>query len=96
MKVVINWCYGGFELSDKALDFMGITDEEERHDFKWCNDCERRTDPRLIKAVEVLGKEAEANHCTRLKIVEIPDDVKWYIDDYDGSESVEECHRSWR
>jgi len=30
-----------------------------------------------------------------LKIVEIPDDVNYYISDYDGMEAVEEAHRTW-
>ena len=30
-----------------------------------------------------------------LKIVEIPDDVEWEIDDYDGIETIHEVHRSW-
>jgi len=53
-----------------------------------------REDPALVKTVEKLGKEANGS-CSDLTIVEIPDDVKWTIDDYDGLESVEEEHRSW-
>lgn len=96
MKVVINSCFGGFHLSEKALDFMGITDEEERYDFEFCWECDRRSDPRLIAVVEALGEEAANDGTyTHLKIVEIPDDIDWYISEYDGWESVEECHRSW-
>ena len=48
-----------------------------------------RDDVKLIQAVEELKPEW-------LKIVEIPDDVKWYIfQDEDGSETIEEVHRSW-
>ena len=53
-----------------------------------------RDDPDLITVVEELGPEADGSHAD-LKIVEIPDDVKWVIDEYDGWESVEEEHRSW-
>jgi hypothetical protein len=31
-----------------------------------------------------------------LKVVEIPDDVEWYIEEYDGMEHVAESHRTWR
>jgi hypothetical protein len=53
-----------------------------------------RTDPLLVEAVKKLKERANGS-CARLKVVEIPDDVKYYIDDYDGMESVDEQHRSW-
>jgi hypothetical protein len=28
--------------------------------------------------------------------VDIPDDVKWEIEEYDGNEWVAEVHRTWR
>lgn len=53
-----------------------------------------RDDPALIKTVEDLGKAA-SNRFSDLQVVEIPDDVKWVIDEYDGLETVKEEHRSW-
>lgn len=53
-----------------------------------------RTDPILIEVVEELGEAADGR-CAKLRLVEIPDDVKWYIHDYDGIESVYEKHRIW-
>ena len=53
-----------------------------------------RTDENLIKVVEELGSEANSKF-SDLKIVEIPDDVEWEIDDYDGIETIHEIHRSW-
>lgn len=53
-----------------------------------------RNDLNLIKVIEELGEEVNTQY-SKLKIVEIPDDVEWEIDDYDGMESVEEVHRSW-
>jgi hypothetical protein len=53
-----------------------------------------RTDPDLVAVVQELGKEAEGS-CAELKIVEIPDDVEWQIEEYDGSEWVAEKHRTW-
>ena len=32
---------------------------------------------------------------SELKIVEVPDDVNWYIEEYDGMEHVAERHRTW-
>lgn len=54
-----------------------------------------RNDPALVETVKRLGSRADG-HCAKLKIVEIPDGVEWGIDEYDGQESVEEAHRSWR
>lgn len=48
----------------------------------------------LIAAVEILGREANGD-CAELAIIEIPEDVNWTIDDYDGAESVVEVHRTW-
>jgi hypothetical protein len=55
-----------------------------------------RNGPFLVQVVEELGKEAN-NEWVSLKVVEIPDGVKWEIVHRDGEgESVEERHRSWR
>ena len=56
---------------------------------------ENRSDPLLIKVVEELGVEAASGKLAELAIVEIPDDVQYTIEDYDGRESVHEKHRSW-
>ena len=53
-----------------------------------------RNNPFLIQVVEELGVEANGQ-CAELEIVEIPDDVEWDIDDYDGVETIHEKHRSW-
>lgn len=53
-----------------------------------------RNDPILIQVVEELGDKANDRY-SELKIVEIPDDVKWQIDEYDGAEWVAEQHRTW-
>lgn len=53
-----------------------------------------RSDEKLIKVVEELGKKANGS-CASLEIVEIPDGVEYVIDDYDGIETIHEKHRSW-
>jgi hypothetical protein len=53
-----------------------------------------RADPLLVQVVEELGEFADGRHA-ELKIVEIPDDVEWQIDEYDGLEWVAEKHRTW-
>ena len=53
-----------------------------------------RNDPALVATVRELGEEANGE-CADLEIVEIPDDVKWHIEEYDGMESIHEDHRVW-
>ena len=53
-----------------------------------------RDDPNLIKVIETLGEKANGRF-SQLKIVEIPDNVEWTIDEYDGAEWVAEKHRTW-
>jgi hypothetical protein len=53
-----------------------------------------RDDPTLIHVIEELGETANGPFA-ELKIVEIPESIEFEIDDYDGMESIHECHRSW-
>ena len=147
MKIVINKCFGGFGLSDKAYEklieygvpvrkyiqekrgkdgrykktknnegkiifdreltppgedtfsdlywkYKGKSRLEQRYWDGWTRDYENRNDLLVIKVVEELGKKA-SGPLAELKVVEIPDDIKWEIDDYDGIESIHEVHRSW-
>ena len=53
-----------------------------------------RDDPTLVQVVTELGTAADDRY-SELEIVEIPDDVKWQIEEYDGKEWVAEVHRTW-
>lgn len=53
-----------------------------------------RSDPLLIEVIEELGKEANGPFA-KIKIVKIPADAKWHIEEYDGAEWVAEDHRTW-
>jgi hypothetical protein len=54
----------------------------------------KRDDPTLVQVVKELKKKA-SGACAYLKVVSIPDDVKWVIAEYDGAEWVAEEHRTW-
>lgn len=58
---------------------------------EWCNSCESnyhyRYDPLLIECIETLGQEKASGDFALLAIKEIEDDF-FYIDEYDGSETV--------
>jgi hypothetical protein len=53
-----------------------------------------RNDPDLIAVIEEFGDDAHG-WAAVLKIVEIPDDVEWQIEEYDGREHIAEKHRTW-
>jgi hypothetical protein len=93
-KVVINRYYGGFCLSRKAVELIAaLKGCLPREVDEWAAD---RDDPDLVFAVESLGgKAAHGCYNGELKVVEIPDDVEFYIEDYDGRERVAEAHRTW-
>jgi hypothetical protein len=90
MKIVINACYGGFGLSKEALALFneraGTVITHERNI--------ERNNPILVEIVEQLGESADGCYA-ELKVVEIPDDVQWQIEEYDGNEWVAEKHRTW-
>ena len=93
-RIVINTDFGGFGLSETALNlyraYAGIKEDDQFYDF----DIERN-DPILLQVIEQLGvNDASGNHAN-LKIVDVPDDVQWVVEEYDGKEHVAECHRTW-
>ena len=90
MKIVINRCYGGFGLSEKALVEIAsakCVNELNAHDIP-------RDDPDLVAVVESLGERSWGEY-SKLKVVEVPDGVEWFIHEYDGMEHVAEKHRTW-
>jgi hypothetical protein len=111
MKIVINGCPGGFSLSEKAIlryaeiKSINLVSKDEyglKHyyvDFidndNYFSDSDiPRSDPALVQVVEELGHDADGQFAN-LKIIEVPDSVKWHISEYDGSEHVAENHRTW-
>lgn len=92
IKIVINTDYGGFGLSESALEEYkkrkGITDENFHH-WGILRDC-----PILVAMIEEGDNNINGDYAD-LKVVEIPEDVDWYIEEYDGMEHVAERHRTW-
>lgn len=101
MKIVLNKCYGGFSVSEAVYNELG---------FKWDgygylnnelfgienNDCiAYRANEKLIAAIEKIGEEKASGSYAELRVVEVPDDIEWEIDDHDGIEILHEQHRSW-
>lgn len=95
MKIVISKTHHGFNLSRKAqkrlieLGFTSCSGEEYMLDFE-----EDRANKYLIRVVEELKEEANGGSSV-LKVVEIPDDIEYEIEEYDGIEWISEKHRTW-
>ncbi len=86
IKIVINKTYGGFGLTEEMMEYVGykkICSWDRYHD---CS----RTDPKLIEFLERYPERAST-----LNVVDIPDDVEWEIENYDGKEWISEKHRTW-
>lgn len=87
-KVIINRCYGGFGLSDKAFAlYKERTGEDIERGFYLEG---YRYDKTLIEIVEQLGEEANGK-CSKLEVVEFPSYITYdmlEINEYDGLESV--------
>ncbi len=139
MKIVINVCGGGFDLSPQALLWLyghgfdepgsktPIDEYFKQGDSGWKVKAltawrqylsdpparpfplwvfspderfvlnirdQNRAHPLLVKCVETLKEGANGKYAN-LKIVEIPDGVKWQIEEDCGNEWVAEQHRTW-
>lgn len=104
MEIVINVKPGGFGLSRKAAlaiaelghplvhQELSVEDPDPDQDYGHAIE---RNDPILIRVVRDLGPEANGPYAG-LKIVSIPDNVAWQIEENDaGEEWVAEQHRTW-
>lgn len=90
LKTPIDW----HSMTDVEKD--AYNQEYEKHSL-WANDIPR-DDPDLIRVVKELGsghRTGASGDCSELKIVEIPDNVDYTIEEYDGNEHIAEVHRTW-
>jgi hypothetical protein len=90
-KVAINRCFGGFRLSQEALSMLN---EDLRESIEQGKTLIYRSDPALVDVIEKLGPAASSTN-SNIIVVQVPDDVEWYIEEYDGLEHVAEHHRIW-
>jgi hypothetical protein len=100
MKVVINRCFGGFGLSRKVVDYMAdrghalALEEQKGEDYARKSSYEsflpyiERTDPLLVEAVEVLGKEANGGSA-KLEVEDVSFRIQDFIINHDGIERIE-------
>jgi hypothetical protein len=95
-KVVINRCFGGFALSLAAKElYLELTKDNPKPRDCFLDFDIARDDPTLIAVIEQLGRKACSGSFSNLKVISIPDDVLWEIQDFDGVEWISEKHRRW-
>lgn len=102
VKIVLNGCFGGFGLSDEATkryaEIKGWAWEVDEYDYiVLINEQgerlssydlgEDRTDPILVQVIEELGKAADSDY-SELYIESVEKGTKYFIDEYDGIESL--------
>lgn len=93
-----------FDFGDEYLfDYQVNNDKWFNADVEIDNET-LRTDPLVISLIEKYADEdgiyregmgEGKDRRFMLQVIEIPDDVKYYIDSYDGKEWVAEEHRTW-
>lgn len=71
-----------------------LPDDKVRHEHYLSYYDIKRDDPVLVQVVEELLESADGDHAA-LDVVDVPDDVDWIIEEYDGKEWVAEKHRTW-
>ena len=89
-EVVINNCYGGFNLSKRATKLLakykGRENENiDEYEFVYIS----RHDKDLLRVVHELGESAASGDCAELKIETLYNPI-YRISEYDGMERVEQ------
>ncbi len=82
MKLVINTEYGGFDLSDQAIEAY----EKRTGQTGICSWQIDRHDADLVAVVEQLGKAADGDN-SKLSVETITED-RYFIREYDGAETL--------
>lgn len=91
-------------LDRKSIDYMKILDDnnypvywsktgntEQINEYEFY---QNRGDSDLISVIEEMGSKANGIYAS-IRIIEIPNDIKWHIAEFGGREHVAEDHRTW-
>lgn len=103
-KILVNSAFGGYTVSYDLARRAGqlgykraqkVAETWERYSEYTLQEEEDRIHPAMIAAYEQLAEEGNHEALNDLRIADVPDDAKWFIDDYDGIETIREEHRTW-
>ena len=85
MKIVLNKCFGGFSISQWAINKLGLTDVEAYRKYR---DGQNRDCPELIALIEQYGSDKVSGQCADLQVVELNFNIADFIVDRDGKEEI--------
>lgn len=104
MKIVINMCYGGFNLSNEAIELFAnlkginlsyssvkegiVYADGEKCGESFDPDKISRSDPDLASVVEILGTRRASGECSNLTVWKVVFDNAC-IDRFDGYEGID-------
>ena len=93
IEILYNSCYGGWGISDKALELYKLRNDDLENlciSNVFCDELLDRTDPILIQIFNELGDKINTK-CSKIKIKKIPKIYKNYysISEYDGKERID-------
>ena len=81
MTFILNKCYGGWSISDFAMEQLGLDSNYP--------DMDEVDEKKLARLINEYGSEKCSGHSAKLKVIEIPDNATdWDIEDYDGVERI--------
>jgi hypothetical protein len=83
---------GGMSIQSPGL-FSGWLNPKGFMGSGWLSGIPRH-DPLLLECLAALGDDANGGSA-KLKVVDIPDDVEYTVEEYDGIEHIAEVHRTW-
>ena len=81
MTFILNKCYGGWSISDFAMEQLGLDSN-----YPYMDEVNKE---KLAELINKYGPEKCSGGSAWLKVVEIPDNATdWDIDEYDGIERI--------
>jgi hypothetical protein len=86
IEVLLNDCYGGWEISSKANKLYALRTTKDSNYF-----LRKRSNPILVQIYKELGDEFDGGKHSKTGIEKIPKKYEnyYYITEYDGLEKVE-------
>tara|TARA_R100000234_G_scaffold118380_1_gene98696 strand:- start:936 stop:1259 length:324 start_codon:yes stop_codon:yes gene_type:complete len=94
-RVVVNRCFGGFSLSEEAVELArkrGLMIDD--HGWFDLDSYVARHNKVLVGVVDELGSERASGSCSRLEVYELSSPL-YRIEEYDGREIVHEPGASY-
>ena len=90
-RVLYNTCYGGFSVSDEAMQAYNVlSGTPARSAYQACDDIESRSDSIWLQIFDTLGSQRFSGPCAKIDAAVIDERYRGYVSvsEYDGMEEV--------